>query len=187
LCWFQIWNFSCVHGFDLGPIFVLGGFSFDFFTRTLRPGPFWCSSARACAVLRRRRPDSASLSRARVSFLPSSPETRAADFPSSSSRKRAAAVDFRALVFLPQPRSRERFFLSRARVRHRPGKFLNPKQARRLALVLSLLVLVFAPPRAKSPRRCSIRFLFARTASRRVPAFPAVRRRPRFPSAPKPA
>jgi hypothetical protein len=40
LCWFQIWNFSCcVHGFDFGPIFVLGGFSFGFFTRALRPGP----------------------------------------------------------------------------------------------------------------------------------------------------
>jgi hypothetical protein len=40
LCWFQIWNFSCcVHGFDFGPDFVLGGFSFGFFTRALRPGP----------------------------------------------------------------------------------------------------------------------------------------------------
>jgi hypothetical protein len=45
LCWFQIWDFSsCVHGFDLGPSFVLGGFPFRrvhllAFTRELRPSP----------------------------------------------------------------------------------------------------------------------------------------------------
>jgi hypothetical protein len=47
LCWFQIWNFSsCVHGFDFGPIFVLGGFPFGFFTRALRPDPHHSSCAR---------------------------------------------------------------------------------------------------------------------------------------------
>jgi hypothetical protein len=54
LCWFQIWDFSsCVHGFDLGPIFVLGGFPFRrvhllAFTRELRPSPGSGSAFRFC-------------------------------------------------------------------------------------------------------------------------------------------
>jgi hypothetical protein len=105
LCWFQIWNFSfCVHGFDLSPIFVLGGFPFGFLSRALRPGPFWCSSARACALLSRRRPDSTSR-HARVyslGFSRSAVLRRHSQFPESSFARvlvtRRRSFDFFSVV-----------------------------------------------------------------------------------------